>query len=143
MCHLLMINFLVIMKKVVCTLGSITFQDKKIKSKNYQLLCVRRLINILVLFLLRHLNWIERYSTMKIGRFVFCLSICLVLVMLSCLFIAGQGLTSWLSSVVFNCVFTTSSCGILGRVWFFIVSIRDLCRLSYLYYLTVCMPLIV
>ena len=27
--------------------------------------------NILVLFLLQHLNWIERYSTMKIGRFFF------------------------------------------------------------------------
>ena len=26
-------------------------------------------MNILVLFLLQHLNWIERYSTMKIGRF--------------------------------------------------------------------------
>ena len=32
---------------------------------------VGRLNNILVLFLLQHLNWIERYSTMKIGRFFF------------------------------------------------------------------------
>ena len=30
---------------------------------------VRRLISILVLFLLRYFNWIERYNTMKIGRF--------------------------------------------------------------------------
>ena len=64
-----------IMEKAVCTVGSITLQGKKIKSNNYQCLCVRRLINILVLILLRHLNWIERYSTMKIGRFFFCLSI--------------------------------------------------------------------
>ena len=66
-----MSNFLVIMDKSVCTLGSITLQDQKIKSINYQFLCVRRLINILVLFLFRHLNRIERYSTMKIGRFFF------------------------------------------------------------------------
>ena len=63
------------MEKAVCTLGLITLQDKKIKSNNYQFLCVRRLINFLVLFSLRHLNRIERYSTMKIGRFFFCLSI--------------------------------------------------------------------
>ena len=65
MCHVLMINFLMIMEKAVCTLGSITLHDKKINSNNYQFLCVLRLINILVLFLLRHLNWIDRYSTMK------------------------------------------------------------------------------
>ena len=69
--HVLMKNFLMIMEKAMCTLGSIIFQDQKIKPKKYQLLCVRRLIIILVLFLLRHLNWIERYSTMKIGRFFF------------------------------------------------------------------------
>ena len=68
MCHVLMMNFLMIMEKAVCTLGSITLYDKKIKSNNYQFLCVLRFINILVLFLLRHLNWIDRYSTMKIGR---------------------------------------------------------------------------
>ena len=66
-----MLNFLMIIEKAVYTLGSITLQDKKIKSNDYQLLCVRRLINVLVLFLVRHLNWIERYSTMKIGRFFF------------------------------------------------------------------------
>ena len=68
MCHVLMINFLIIMEKAECTLGSITLHDKIINSNNYQFLCVLRLINILVLFLLRHLNWIDRYSTMKIGR---------------------------------------------------------------------------
>ena len=66
--NVLMINCLMIMEKDVCTLGSITLHDKKIKLNNYQFLCVLCLINILVLFLLRHLNWIDRDSTMKIGR---------------------------------------------------------------------------
>ena len=48
--------------------------------------------------------------------------LCLVFVMLSRLFIsalwssAGKGLTSWLSFVMFNCVFVTFPCGILGQV---------------------------
>ena len=66
-----MINFLMIMEKAVCTWRSISLKDQKIKSNNCHFLCVGRLINILVLFLLQHLNWIERYSTMKIGRFFF------------------------------------------------------------------------
>ena len=32
MCHVLLINFLMIMEKAVCTLDAITLQDKKIKS---------------------------------------------------------------------------------------------------------------
>ena len=65
--------------------------------------------------------------------------LCLVFVMLSRrLFIAalwspaGKGLTSRLLFVMFNCVFVTFPCGILGQVWYLIVSIPDLCRLSYL-----------
>ena len=48
--------------------------------------------------------------------------LCLVFVMLSRLFIAalwshaGKGLTSWLFSVMFNCVLVTFPCGILGQV---------------------------
>ena len=38
------------------TLGQITLPDKKIKSYNYQFLCVGRLINILVYLLLQHLT---------------------------------------------------------------------------------------
>ena len=45
---------------------------------------------------------------------------------------AGKRLTSWLSFVMFNCVFVTFPCGILGQVWYVIVSIPDLCHLSYL-----------
>ena len=61
--------------------------------------------------------------------------ICLVFVMLSLLFIAalwspdGKELTSSLLFVMF---FVTFLCGILGQVWYLIVSIPDLCRLSYL-----------
>ena len=32
---------------------------------------------------------------------------------------------------MFNCVFVTFPCGILGQVWYLIVSIPDLCHLSY------------
>ena len=44
---------------------------------------------------------------------------------------AGKGLTSWLLFVMFNCVFVTFPCGILGQVRYLIISIPDLCRLSY------------
>ena len=71
MCHVMMVNFLMIMEKAVCILGLITLQDQNIKSNNYHYLCVGRLISIFVLFLLQHLNWIERYNTIKIGRFFF------------------------------------------------------------------------
>ena len=59
--------------------------------------------------------------------------------MLSRLFIAamwspaGEGLSSWLMFVMFNCVFVTYPCGILGQVGYLIVSIPDLCLLSYFY----------
>ena len=62
---------------------------------------------------------------------------CIVFVMLSRLIIAaswspaGKSLTSWLSFVVLNCVVVTVPFGILGQVWYLIVSIPDLCHLSY------------
>ena len=62
--------------------------------------------------------------------------LCLVFFMLSHLFIAAlrspawKGLTSRLLFVMFNCVFVTFPCGILGQVWYLIVLIPDLCRLS-------------
>ena len=70
---------------------------------------------------------------------------CIVFVMLSRLMIAalwppaGKGLTSCLSFFVLNCVFVTFLFGILGQVWYLIVLITDLCRLSYFH--TVCMVL--
>ena len=48
------------------------------------------------------------------------------------LFIAWKGLTSWLLLVLFIVFFViTFPCGILGQVWYLIVSFPDLCRLSY------------
>ena len=44
---------------------------------------------------------------------------------------AGKGLTSWLLFVISNCVLVTFLCGILCQVWYLIVSISDLCPLSY------------
>ena len=43
---------------------------------------------------------------------------------------AGKGLTSWLSCVVSNCE-CYFPIGILGQVWYLIVSIPDLCTLTY------------
>ena len=69
----------------------------------------------------------------------FC-NLCFVSVMLTCLFIAalwspaGKGLTSWLSCVwCFSCVLVTFPYGVLGQVWYLIVSIPDLFLLPYFY----------
>ena len=43
---------------------------------------------------------------------------------------AGKWLTSWLSFVVSSCEFVTAI-GILGQVWYLIVSIPDLWTLTY------------
>ena len=70
---------------------------------------------------------------------------CVVFVMLSCLLIAalwspgGKGLTSGSRFLVLNCVFVTFLLGILGQVWYLIILITDLCRLSYFH--TVCIVL--
>ena len=45
---------------------------------------------------------------------------------------AGKRLTSWLSFVVSNCEFVNFPIGILGQVWYLIVSIPDLCTLTHL-----------
>ena len=56
--------------------------------------------------------------------------LCRVFVMLLRLFIASlwspDGLTSFLPLVMFNCVFVTFPCGIMGQVWYLIVLISDL-----------------
>ena len=58
--------------------------------------------------------------------------LCLVFLMLLCLFIAdfwspaGKGLTSWLLLVMSIVVLLLS----LGEVWYLIVSFPDLCHLS-------------
>ena len=42
---------------------------------------------------------------------------------------AGKGLTFWLSFVMSYCEFVTFPIGILGQLWYLIVSIPDLCPL--------------
>ena len=67
--------------------------------------------------------------------------LCLVFGMLSRPFIAAlwspgrKGLTSWLSFVMFNCVFFTFPCGILGQVWYLILLIPELCPLHYIIFI--------
>ena len=64
----------------------------------------------------------------------------LVFAMLACLFFAalwspvGKVLTSWLSCVWCFLVFVTFSCGVLGHLWYLIVSILDLCLFNYFEY---------
>ena len=61
----------------------------------------------------------------------------LVFVMLSRMFIValwspeGKGLTSWLLYVMFIVILLLSHFGILGQVWYLIISIPDPCCLSY------------
>ena len=64
--------------------------------------------------------------------------LCLVFLMLPRLFIAalwspaGKGFTSWLLLGIFIVyIFVTFPCGIMGQVWYLIVSFPDLCRLFY------------
>ena len=66
--------------------------------------------------------------------------LCIEFVLLSRLFIAalwsppGKGLTYCLSFMMLKCAFVTFPCGILGQVWYLVVSIPDLCHFSYFQY---------
>ena len=67
-----------------------------------------------------------------------CFSVLCLLYLCTCLFIcalwspAGKGLTSWLSFVVSNCEFVTFPLvSWITQVWYLIVSIPDLCILTY------------
>ena len=69
------------------------------------------------------------------AHFVF---LCLVFLMLSRLFIAGWERADLLALVGdVNCIFATFPCGILGQVWYLIVSFPDICHLSYYDYVFV------
>ena len=46
-------------------------------------------------------------------------------------FFSHVGNVSWVVVGDVYCIFVTFPCGILGQVWFLIVSFPDLCRLSY------------
>ena len=75
-----------------------------------------------------------KYVLLTVQRMYFFVDhLCLAFVMLSRLFIATlwspveKELTSWLLFVMFKCVFVTFPYGILGQVWFLIVSTPDSC----------------
>ena len=60
------------------------------------------------------------------------LCLCVRLFIRAVLSSAGKGLTSWLSFMVYNCdFFYHFPIGILGQVWYLVVSIPDLCTLTY------------
>ena len=59
----------------------------------------------------------------------FCSVLCL-LCLCACLFIYALWSPAWLSFVVSNCV-CNFPIGILGQVWYLIVSTPDLCTLTY------------
>ena len=70
-----MSNFLAIMEKAVCTLGSITLQDQNLKSNNYHFLCVGRLINILIFISVSTSKLDRKIQYHENRTFLFCLSI--------------------------------------------------------------------
>ena len=59
--------------------------------------------------------------------------LCFVFVMLCSLVVTCWEMANLLALlyVMFSCVFVTFPCGILGQVWYLIVSIPDLCLLTY------------
>ena len=64
--------------------------------------------------------------------FLYCVSYALCMSVYMCLVVTGwESLASWLSFVVYNCEFVTFLIGILGQVWYLIVSIPDLCTLTF------------
>ena len=78
------------------------------------------------------------------GRYFFCGSFVLVMSCVNhafasvhcCLVVTCWERTFKLLFVMFNCGFVTFPCGILGQVWYLIVTIPDLCELSYFNYLS-------
>ena len=54
-----------------------------------------------------------------------------------CLVVTCWERADLLALVMFTCVFVTFPCDILGQVWYLIVSIPDLCHLSYFIYINI------
>ena len=59
--------------------------------------------------------------------------LCLVFVKLLCPFVTCWEGADLLALVCDVCVFVIFPCGILGQVWYLLVSIPDLCCLSYIF----------
>ena len=60
---------------------------------------------------------------------VLCFSCCRVCSLLPCGHLLGKALFGDV-----YCIFVTFPCGILGKLWYLIVSFPDLCRLSYIHW---------
>ena len=74
---------------------------------------------------------IASYLVLFCGTFVFCVSHAFVCVH-CCLMVTCWERADLLALVGdVYCIFVTFPCGILGQVWYLIVSFPDLCRLSY------------
>ena len=54
-----------------------------------------------------------------------------------CLVVTCWERADLLALVMFTCVFVTFPCDIVGQVWYLIVSIPDLCHLSYFIYINI------
>ena len=65
--------------------------------------------------------------------FMFHVCLCYALLSLPCGLVVTccDGLDSWLSCVLCFCMFLFP-CGVLGRVWYLVVSIPDLCLFIYI-----------
>ena len=62
--------------------------------------------------------------------------LCLVFAMLSCLFSVALWERAYLLAllyVMFYCIFVTFPCGVLGQMWYLIVSIPDFCLLTFMF----------
>ena len=73
----------------------------------------------------------KNYKARFISNSSSCMTTELSKLLTSCL-TAGRGLTSWVSFVVSNCEFVTFLLVSLGLLWYLIVSIPDLCTLTYI-----------
>ena len=75
MCHVLIINFRMIIEKAVCTLGLITLQDQKIKSNHFYFF-VCRTFDKYFGFIFAATSLLDRKLQYHENRiFLFCLSI--------------------------------------------------------------------
>ena len=92
--------------------------------------CVEPVINLKIVFL----TVPRRYFFFRslVGFCVVCFSCFFVRLLLSCGHLLGKG---WPLGSCWWCLlyFVTFPCGILGQVWYLIVSFPDLCHLSYFY----------
>ena len=64
-------------------------------------------------------------------RYLFCGSLVFLCLVVVCSLLPCGHLLSCHLFPMFHCIFVTFQCGILGQVWYLILSIPDVCHLSY------------